>query len=106
LSASLHCFLACLLACLLPYMLACLLASLICRLLLGLLLLQLMLPHGSFSYRYIYIENQYFLGSCYMWKKDQESGCSHSVIAELVKRIVSKIKSGQDFTAYIVRLYI
>jgi phospholipase D1/2 len=58
---------------------------------------------GRLACRYIYIENQYFLGSCYLWKDEQESGCSHSVVAELVKRIVSKIRKGLEFTAYIVR---
>lgn len=55
--------------------------------------------------RFLYIENQYFLGSCFMWSDEKDSGCSHTVVAELVQRIVTKIQAGQEFTAYIVRLH-
>lgn len=53
--------------------------------------------------RYVYIENQFFAGSCFMWKSQQNCGCSHSVVAELVAKLVTKIKAGQDFTAYVVQ---
>ena len=36
-----------------------------------------------------------------MWRQERNSGCSHSVVAELVQKIVSKIHAGAEFTAYI-----
>ena len=52
---------------------------------------------------FIYIENQYFLGSCYMWPEAQDVGCHHAVCAELVQKIVQKIRAGERFAAYIVQ---
>jgi phospholipase D1/2 len=51
----------------------------------------------------VYIENQYFLGSCYNWAEAQDVGCDHTVCAELVYKIVCKIRAGQRFAAYIVQ---
>jgi hypothetical protein len=44
---------------------------------------------------------QYFLGSCYMWREQKDCGCSHTLVAELVSKIISKIEAGEDFCAYI-----
>lgn len=53
--------------------------------------------------RFVFIENQYFLGSSFMWAAQRESRCSHTVPSELVAKIVSKIRAGQRFAAYIIQ---
>ncbi|CAB4288620.1 unnamed protein product [Prunus armeniaca] len=55
----------------------------------------------------IYIENQYFLGSCFSWHSDhtlkvEEVGALHLIPKELSLKIVSKIEAGERFTVYIV----
>ncbi|XP_072982469.1 phospholipase D alpha 1 [Typha latifolia] len=55
---------------------------------------------------FIYIENQYFLGSSYGWKADdikpEDIGALHLIPKELSLKIVSKIEAGERFTVYIV----
>ncbi|KAM1155224.1 hypothetical protein ACFX15_025555 [Malus domestica] len=57
---------------------------------------------------FIYIENQYFLGSSFGWHSDydtlkvQEVGALHLIPKELSLKIVSKIEAGERFTVYIV----
>ncbi|KAK4374015.1 hypothetical protein RND71_004692 [Anisodus tanguticus] len=56
---------------------------------------------------FIYIENQYFVGSCYGWKpaediKLEDIGALHLIPKELSLKIVSKIQAGERFTVYIV----
>ncbi|XP_071711759.1 phospholipase D alpha 1 isoform X2 [Rutidosis leptorrhynchoides] len=55
---------------------------------------------------FIYIENQYFLGSSFAWNsKDiniNEIGALHLIPKELSLKIVSKIEAGQKFIVYIV----
>ncbi|GER48427.1 phospholipase D [Striga asiatica] len=55
---------------------------------------------------FIYIENQYFLGSCFGWDssdiKVEDIGALHLVPKELSLKIVSKIEAGERFTVYIV----
>jgi phospholipase D1/2 len=55
---------------------------------------------------FIYIENQYFLGSSYGWKpqgiKPEEIGALHLIPKELSLKIVSKIEAGERFTVYVV----
>jgi phospholipase D1/2 len=51
---------------------------------------------------FIYIENQYFLGSSFGWKEDQDVGALHLIPMELTRKIVSKIEDGERFTVYIV----
>lgn len=52
--------------------------------------------------RFIYIENQYFLGSSYAWLDDQKVPCHHTVPAEIAEKIVDKIEAGEEFTVYVV----
>lgn len=52
--------------------------------------------------RYIYIENQYFFGSCYGWSEDQDSGCLNLIPMEIAVKIASKIRAGERFAAYVV----
>lgn len=51
---------------------------------------------------FIYIENQYFLGSSFGWEAKQEAGAYNLIPIELVRKIVSKIEAGERFTVYIV----
>ncbi|KAK1365347.1 Phospholipase D [Heracleum sosnowskyi] len=55
---------------------------------------------------FIYIENQYFLGSSFGWKsddlKDEDVNALHLIPKELSLTIVSKIESGERFVVYVV----
>lgn len=55
---------------------------------------------------FIYIENQYFLGSCFGWSPDDinvdDIGALHLIPKELSLKIVSKILAGERFTVYVV----
>lgn len=51
---------------------------------------------------FIYIENQYFLGSAYSWLRNDDVNCHHTIPSEIAQRIVDKIYLGQRFVAYIV----
>ncbi|KAH9602147.1 hypothetical protein KSS87_007621 [Heliosperma pusillum] len=56
--------------------------------------------------RFIYIENQYFLGSSYSWKPTDivpaDIEALHLIPKELSLKIISKIEKGERFTVYIV----
>lgn len=58
--------------------------------------------------KFIYIENQYFLGSSYGWRgendgvKVEDIGALHLIPKELSLKIASKIEAGERFTVYIV----
>ena len=51
---------------------------------------------------FIYIENQYFLGSSHCWPANRNAPSRHLVPLEIALKIVSKINQGQRFAAYIV----
>ena len=51
---------------------------------------------------FIYIENQYFLGSSFGWDSKQQCGAYHLIPMEIVRKIVSKIEAGERFTVYVV----
>ncbi|ONM61199.1 phospholipase D11 [Zea mays] len=51
---------------------------------------------------FIYIENQYFLGSSYAWPSYVNSGADNLVPIELALKIASKIKAGERFAVYVV----
>ena len=50
---------------------------------------------------FVYIENQYFLGSSFAWLKDQETLSHHIVPIEIVEKIISKIDAGEPFHVYV-----
>ncbi|CAL4991320.1 unnamed protein product [Urochloa decumbens] len=56
--------------------------------------------------RFIYIENQYFLGSSFGWKPDDVTpgniNALHLIPRELSLKIVSKIEAGEPFAVYVV----
>ncbi|KAL8059308.1 hypothetical protein ABFX02_03G077500 [Erythranthe guttata] len=51
---------------------------------------------------FIYIENQYFLGSSYAWPSYKNAGADNLIPMELALKIVSKIRAKERFTVYIV----
>ncbi|KAJ1296842.1 hypothetical protein BS78_01G333200 [Paspalum vaginatum] len=56
---------------------------------------------------FIYIENQYFLGSSYAWRQDdgvkvEDINALHLIPKELSLKIVSKIEAGERFAVYVV----
>lgn len=51
---------------------------------------------------FIYIENQYFLGSSFAWPSYKTAGANHLVPIEIALKIVSKIKAREPFAVYVV----
>ncbi|KAK7078979.1 hypothetical protein SK128_002387 [Halocaridina rubra] len=51
--------------------------------------------------RFIYIENQYFLGSAHSWFVG-DAKCPHLIPIELTVKIINSIKAGEDFRVYVV----
>ncbi|XP_076948548.1 phospholipase D delta-like isoform X3 [Bidens hawaiensis] len=51
---------------------------------------------------FIYIENQYFLGSSYAWPSYKDSGADHLIPMEIALKIASKIRGHERFSVYIV----
>ncbi|KAK9286927.1 hypothetical protein L1049_015335 [Liquidambar formosana] len=51
---------------------------------------------------FIYIENQYFLGSSYHWPSYKNAGADNLVPMELALKIASKISANERFSVYIV----
>eukprot|EP00475_Leptophrys_vorax_P010817 TRINITY_DN1738_c0_g2_i1.p1 TRINITY_DN1738_c0_g2~~TRINITY_DN1738_c0_g2_i1.p1 ORF type:complete len:822 (-),score=225.05 TRINITY_DN1738_c0_g2_i1:60-2525(-) len=52
--------------------------------------------------RFLYIENQYFLGSCYGWSNNNDAGATNIIPMEIALKIVQKIKQGERFAAYVL----
>ncbi|URE29212.1 hypothetical protein MUK42_25779 [Musa troglodytarum] len=50
---------------------------------------------------FIYIENQYFLGSSYGWLSYDNAGADNLIPMELALKIASKIRAGERFAVYI-----
>ncbi|KAJ0968817.1 hypothetical protein J5N97_021694 [Dioscorea zingiberensis] len=51
---------------------------------------------------FIYIENQYFLGSSFNWETNKDLGANNLVPIEIALKIANKIKANERFSAYIV----
>ncbi|KAL8514835.1 hypothetical protein ACS0TY_013795 [Phlomoides rotata] len=51
---------------------------------------------------FIYIENQYFLGSSYAWPSYKNAGADNLIPMELALKIVSKIRAKERFAVYVV----
>uniref|UniRef100_A0A5B6Z9E0 Phospholipase D n=1 Tax=Davidia involucrata TaxID=16924 RepID=A0A5B6Z9E0_DAVIN len=51
---------------------------------------------------FVYIENQYFLGSSYYWPSYKNAGADNLVPMELALKIASKINANERFSVYIV----
>ncbi|KAI5060239.1 hypothetical protein GOP47_0024659 [Adiantum capillus-veneris] len=51
---------------------------------------------------FIYMENQYFLGSSASWSSHQDAGAIQLIPMELTLKIISKIEAGERFAVYVV----
>lgn len=51
---------------------------------------------------FIYIENQYFIGSSYGWPSYKNAGADNLIPMELALKIASKIKAKERFAVYVV----
>ncbi|KAF2590321.1 hypothetical protein F2Q70_00038539, partial [Brassica cretica] len=51
---------------------------------------------------FIYIENQYFIGSSFVWPNYKEAGADNLVPIELALKIATKIRARERFAVYIV----
>ena len=55
--------------------------------------------------RFIYIENQYFMGGSHLWDSTSagdRSACRNLVAAEIALKVAAKIRAGERFGAYVV----
>mmetsp|Transcript_8563 Transcript_8563/g.15489 ORF Transcript_8563/g.15489 Transcript_8563/m.15489 type:complete len:777 (-) Transcript_8563:193-2523(-) len=50
---------------------------------------------------FIYIENQYFLGSSHAWHKHADDFATNIIPLEIARKIINKIKANERFAAYI-----
>jgi len=51
---------------------------------------------------FIYIESQYFMGSSFMWSKDEDCKCGNLIAAEIALKICEKIAANEPFSVYIL----
>ncbi|KAK2987235.1 hypothetical protein RJ640_027185, partial [Escallonia rubra] len=51
---------------------------------------------------YIYIENQYFIGSSYNWTSFPKLGANNLIPMEIALKIATKIRANERFSAYVV----
>ncbi|KAI6706736.1 hypothetical protein NL676_009698 [Syzygium grande] len=51
---------------------------------------------------FIYIENQYFIGSSYNWNQHKDIGANNLIPMEIALKIADKIRAHERFAAYIV----
>ncbi|TVU31948.1 hypothetical protein EJB05_23660, partial [Eragrostis curvula] len=51
---------------------------------------------------FIYIENQYFIGSSFNWDSHKDLGANNLIPIEIALKITNKIKANERFSAYIV----
>ncbi|OMO68221.1 Phospholipase D family [Corchorus olitorius] len=52
--------------------------------------------------RFIYVENQYFIGGCHLWDKDKHYGYGNLIPVEIALKIPSKIEAKERFAVYIL----
>jgi len=50
---------------------------------------------------FIYIENQYFLGSAFSWLDDQNTMAPHVIPREITQKIIQKMEAGESFHCYV-----
>ncbi|KAG8391734.1 hypothetical protein BUALT_Bualt01G0217900 [Buddleja alternifolia] len=51
---------------------------------------------------FIYIENQYFIGSSYNWNQHRDVGANNLIPMEIALKIAEKIRAHERFAAYII----
>ena len=52
--------------------------------------------------RFLYIENQYFMGSSHYWDATLDPGLRNLIPIAIVEKIISKIAAKEDFVAYVI----
>lgn len=53
--------------------------------------------------RFLYIENQYFLGSSHMWEPGfRDESAAQLIPLEIALKIASKIRAGEEFSVFVV----
>lgn len=52
--------------------------------------------------RFIYIENQYFIGGCHLWEENKHCGCQNLIPIEIALKVASKIRAKERFTVYVI----
>ncbi|TVU33629.1 hypothetical protein EJB05_25455, partial [Eragrostis curvula] len=53
--------------------------------------------------RFVYVENQYFIGSSYAWPPSyRHAGAGNLVPMEIALKVAAKVRAGQPFAAYVV----
>ncbi|PVH65523.1 hypothetical protein PAHAL_1G015100 [Panicum hallii] len=52
--------------------------------------------------RFVYVENQYFIGSSHAWPSYRHPGAGNLVPMEVALRVAAKIRAGEPFAAYVV----
>lgn len=53
--------------------------------------------------RFLYIENQYFLGSSHMWEANfRDESAAQLIPLEIALKVASKIRAGEEFSVFIV----
>ncbi|XP_076067966.1 uncharacterized protein LOC143040640 [Oratosquilla oratoria] len=50
---------------------------------------------------FLFIENQYFLGSAYNWDDERHTKAHHLIPLEITEKIIEKISAGEHFVAYV-----
>ncbi len=58
--------------------------------------------HIRRAQRFIYIENQYFIGSSHLWLEDAHYMAKNMIPYEIADAVCRKIAEGQRFAVYIV----
>ncbi|XP_018014326.1 phospholipase D gamma 1 [Hyalella azteca] len=58
--------------------------------------------HIKRAQHFIYIENQYFMGSSHLWTKCRDIEISNLVPLEIATKITEKIKQKEEFVVYVV----
>ncbi|KAG7177059.1 phospholipase D alpha 1-like [Homarus americanus] len=51
---------------------------------------------------FLFIENQYFLGSAYNWDDEQSTKAHHLIPLEITQRIIEKMNAGEYLAVYII----
>lgn len=52
--------------------------------------------------RFIYIEQQYFVSSSPDWHEDNDASCFNVIVSEIIEKIITKIRTGEQFHVYIL----
>ncbi|KAL2493228.1 Phospholipase D epsilon [Abeliophyllum distichum] len=52
--------------------------------------------------RYIYIENQYFIGGCHLWEENKHCGSRNLIPIEIALKVARKIRAKERFAVYVI----